>query len=416
MLLARTLPLILLAMVCGSACYTLIAIYAARRFRRNSSPGANGFTPPISVVKPLCGLDRELEANLESFFRQDYPSYEIVFAVRDETDAAVPFVRGLQEKYPTVPTRLLFVGSSRYLNAKVHAMEEILCVARHDFLVISDSDVRVSKDYLRSVVAPLADTGVGMVTCLSRGVPANTVWSLLEALGINTQFLAGVLSAWLLIGMEFSLGPTMVIRKRQMEEIGGVGVLGDYLADDFVLGELVARAGYRVVLSEMVPDHLFGGESMEDSLNHRLRWERSSRCSRPAGYLGQVFMHTVPLVIAAWAALRFLNPLGSPALHWFALSLFALSIGARALLAWEVGWRIMRDANVKKYWWLLPVQDLLSFAIWLWAFFGNEIVWRGVAFRVLKGGKLQRIEATVPDRTPVGASSGAASDPISSPK
>jgi ceramide glucosyltransferase len=416
MMLARDLPLILLAMVCGSACYTAIAIFAARRFRRNSSPPANGFTPPITVVKPLCGIDRGLEANLESFFRQDYPSYEIVFAVRDESDAAVPVVRRLQEKYRAIPARLLLVGPSRYLNAKVHAMEEILRVARHDVLVISDSDVRVSGEYLRSVVAPLADPGVGMVTCLSRGVPANTVWSLLEALGINTQFLAGVLSAWLLIGMEFSLGPTMVIRKRQVEEIGGVGVLGDYLADDFVLGELVARAGKRVVLSDMVPDHLFGGESMKDSLSHRLRWERSSRCSRPAGYLGQIFTHTIPLVIAAWAALQILNPLAGPALHWFALSLFGLTLGARALLAWEVGLRIMRDANVKKYWWLLPIQDLLSFAIWLWAFFGNEIVWRGVTFRVLKGGKLQRVKTAAPDRPSVDASREAASDPISSPK
>jgi ceramide glucosyltransferase len=294
-----------------------------------------------------------------------------------------------------VPARLLFVGPPRYLNAKVHGMEEMMKVAKHEIVVITDSDVRVAPGYLRAVVAPLADPSVGMTTCISVGVPARSVWSLLEAIAMNTQFASGILSAWLLIGMEFSLGPSMVVRRKKVEEIGGVGILGDYLADDFVLGELVAKSGSRVVLSPFVPDHLFGGETRRESLGHRIRWERSSRCSRPAGYVGQIFMHSLPLALLAWAA----APTGNP----YVTVLIGACLATRALLAWEVGWRLLRDRQLKKYWWLLPISDLLSFGIWCWALVGKEIVWRGVRFHVLKGGKLEAITAGVDGRAPVKA-------------
>jgi len=205
----------------------------------------------------------------------------------------------------------------------------------------------------------------------------------MEALGINTQFLPGVLSAWLLIGMEFALGPTMTTRKQNVSEIGGFGALGDYLADDFVLGEFIAKSGRRVVLSENIPDHLFRDESMRESLAHRLRWERSSRCSRPAGFIGQIFTHSLPLALLAWAF--------APAGNRYALGIAASCLAARALLAWQIGWGLLRDPALRKYWWLLPAEDLLSFGIWCWAFFGNEIVWRGERFRVLKGGKLSNV-------------------------
>lgn len=389
-----SLTVLWLSMVLGATCYSLIAVYATIQFRRTRPPGSYGFTPPVSVIKPLCGLDRELEPNLESFCRQNYPSYEILFSVREETDAAVPIVRRLQKNFPSVPIRLLIIGDPRYQNAKVHGLEEMMRAARHEILAISDSDVRVGREYLRSVVAPLADPKVGMATCLSRGVPANSIWSLMEALGMNTQYLPGVLSAWLLMGMQFSLGPTMVLRKQQVEEIGGFGSLGEYLADDFVLGELISRTGYRVVLSEIIPDHLFGGETRQSSLAHRLRWERSSRCSRPAGYIGQIFTHSLPLALLAWA----FAPAGSP----FVLGMIGLCLAARAVLAWQVGWVLLRDPGLRKYWWLLPVEDLLSFAIWCWAFAGNEIAWRGARFRVLRGGKLAPA-AEVEARSPVGA-------------
>ena len=370
-----------MAGVVGNIVYSCIALFGILRFQKAPPTGPEDFTPPVSILKPLYGSDRELEKSLESFFRQDYPHYEILFSLRDESDEALPVVLALQRRFPSIPSRLLTIGPPRYHNAKVHGLEEMMRAARHEILVISDSDVRVSPQYLRSVVQPLADPAVGLVTCPSRGVPGRSIWSVLEALGMNTQYIAGVFSAWFLLGMRFALGPTMVVRKPQIRELGGFQRLGDYLADDFVLGELIAKAGYRVVLSPYIPDHLVLDESMTDSLRHRLRWERSARYSRPAGYVGQVFTHSLPLALLAWAF--------APTGNLYALCLIGICCGTRAILAWAAGWRLLRDPTLRRYWWVVPVQDLLSFAIWSWAFFGREIVWRGARFQISKTGRLE---------------------------
>ncbi|MBI3896423.1 MAG: glycosyltransferase, partial [Acidobacteria bacterium] len=290
------------------------------------------------------------------------------------------------------PMRLIFTGQPRYLNAKVHALEVLAEAAEQEILVISDSDVRVAPDYLRAVVAPLVDSRVGLVTCISRGVPGRSVWSVLEALSMNLQFLPGVLAAWVLEGLKFALGPTMVLRKQQVREIGGFGCLGKYLADDFVLGQLIAEAGYRVALANHIPDHLVCNEAWRDSLRHRLRWERSSRRSRPAGYVGQIFMHSLPLALLAW--------LFAPAGSSLILPLMAACVGARVVLAWaSAGW-LLNDATFRRYWWLLPIQDFIGFGVWCWAFFGREVVWRGARFRVWKGGKLEPVNNTPKERAP----------------
>jgi ceramide glucosyltransferase len=370
----------------GSLVYCVIAIYGSSRFlqeRRRLILEAQrqSFTPPLSLLKPLHGLDRDLEENLRSFCLQDYPAFEILFAVRDSTDPALEIMRRLEKSFPLIPMRVLLLGPPRYLNAKVHALEAMAEAAAYEILVITDSDVRVAPDYLRSVVAPLSDSRVGMVTGLSRGTAGRSLWSRLEALSMNTQFIPGVLAAWVLIGIEFSLGPTMAIRKRTVEELGGFKVLGDYLADDFVLGEKVAQSGKAVALAAAVPDHLVCNESLAGSLRHRLRWERSSRQSRPAGYVGQLFMHAFPLALLTWLA--------SPDRH-LGLGLVSASLGLRWLLAWVTCRQVLRDPEYRRDWRLLPAQDLLSFAVWVWAFFGREIEWRGERFRILRGGKMQQ--------------------------
>jgi ceramide glucosyltransferase len=386
----NSLSWLFLALAAGSAAYSLIALFAVIRFlqeRGKANRGGAGrlaeHTPPVSLLKPLYGLDPELRANLETFCRQDYPTYEILFAVREESDAAVPIVRRLEKDFPHVPMHLLITGSPPCPNAKVHALERMEKAAAHEILVINDSGVRVAPDYLRRVVRPFADPATGMVTCIARSLPARGFWSVLEALGINTQFNPGVLTAWLLLGMQFSIGKTMAIRKQTVQLLGGFGTLGRYLADDFVLGERVAATGSTVVLSEMIPDNLLADAGMRAALAHRLRWERSSRHSRPAGYLGQVFLHNLPLAFLAWAF--------SPAGNLLASSLIAACIATRFLLAWACAGLLLRDPTFRKFWWLLPVQDLVSFGVWLWAFFGREIVWRGARFEVQEGGTLRRI-------------------------
>jgi ceramide glucosyltransferase len=223
---------LLAAATIGSLAYCAFALYGAARFLRERRRGAletalQSFTPPVSLLKPLHGLDRELEENLLSFCLQDYPSFEILFSVRDSNDPAVEVVRRLEKSYPLIPMRLLVLGEPRYLNAKVHGLEAMAEAAAHELLVITDSDVRVSPDYLRRVVAPLSDPNIGMATCISRGAAGHTLWSRLESLSMNTHFIPGILTAWVLIGIKFSLGPTMVIRKRTVDELGGFKILGD---------------------------------------------------------------------------------------------------------------------------------------------------------------------------------------------
>jgi ceramide glucosyltransferase len=380
---------ILLAVVAGSTAYSCIALVAVRQFwrmrrRMRGEVRSASHAPPVSILKPLYGPDRELRENLESFCRQDYPAYEILFSVREESDVAVPVVRQLERDFPRVPMRLLFTGQPPYPNAKVHALEVLMEAASHELLVINDSGVRVEPKYLQSVVRPFAEPATGLVTCIARSMPARGFWSLLEALGINTQFNPGVLTAWLLLGMQFSIGKTMAIRKQLVRQLGGFGSLGKYLADDFVLGERVMQAGHTVVLSEAVPDNLLADAGMRGSLAHRLRWERSSRRSRPAGYLGQIFLHNLPLAALAWAC--------APAESLFASALIAACIGTRVLLAWACAGGLLRDPMFRGYAWLLPVQDFVSFGVWLWAFFGREIVWRGHRFRVGRGGVLKPVD------------------------
>lgn len=379
---------LLAAATIGSLVYCSIALYGVARFLRERwrwvlESALQSFTPPLSLLKPLHGLDRELEENLRSFCLQDYPIFEILFSVREANDPAVAVVRRLEKSFPLIPMRLFVLGEPRYLNAKVHGLEAMAEAAAHELVVITDSDVRVSPDYLRSVVAPLTDPKVGMVTCISRGVTGRSLWSHLEALSMNTHFVPGILTAWVLIGIEFSLGATMVVRESAVRRIGGMGILGDYLADDFVLGEKIAQSGKSVALAGVVPDHLVCNESLAASLRHRLRWERSSRRSRPAGYVGQLFMHTFPLALLTWAA--------APSGSLFALTLVLGTLSMRWLLAWVTCRGVLHDRDYGRHWWLLPIQDLLSFAIWCWAFFGREIEWRGARFRVLRGGKLERV-------------------------
>ena len=256
--------------------------------------------------------------------------------------------------------------------------------ASHEILVINDSSIRVEPDYLRRIVRPLADPSVGLVTCVTRAVPSDSLGSRLEALHINTQYLGGILSAWVVLGMEFALGNTMVTRKEQVRRIGGLGRLGSFLADDFVLGERIARAGYRVILSDAIPEKFLASPSGWENLTHWLRCERSSCYSRPAGYVGQIFMHSTPLALLAWVI--------APPGNLLAQVLIAAGLASRGALAWACAGLLLRDTAFRRDWWLLPLQDLMSFAIWCCAFFGREIVWRGARFRVRKGGLLEPVK------------------------
>lgn len=373
----------ILAGALGGSVYYLLAIVAARKLRNSAEASLPepGTLPAISLLKPLRGADPGLEQHLESFFLQDYPSFEMLFAVRQPVDPAVAVVERLAARYPNVKTQLILTGEPLFANAKVFSMEKMAEAADGEILVITDSDTSVSADYLKDMADRFASPETGAVTNLYRGVSGADLWSRLEALGMSTEFMAGVVVANHLEGMKFTLGPSMAIRRECLEKIGGFAAMADYLADDFVLGNWAAEAGYQVGLSTHVINHHATALGFVSSFKHRLRWNRSSRFSRPAGYFGQGFTYGL-----AWAIL-----LSLLAANWWSGALLLMVLMARIWLAFELAVKLLGDRDSLRNFWLIPLQDLLSLATWLGGFVGREIIWRNERYRLLEGGRFEPV-------------------------
>ena len=352
--------------------YYLAALYAALRFRA-PQPAAAGPAPPVSLLKPVSGCDREFYSCIRSFAAQDYPEFELLFAVRDPADPAISEVRRLAAEFPNRRIEVFLTDRDYGPNAKVNSMEALRREARHEILLVSDADIRVEPGYLQRVSAPLADPAVTMVTCPYRGAPAAGLGSILEALWISTDFQPSVLVARLL-GIEAALGATMVFRRADLDRIGGFAPLAAYLADDYQLGHALAG---RIMLSDCPVETVLSGGSWAAAWRHRLRWGRTLRVCRPAGYAGVLITFAIPLALLTWAV--------APASWPLALAAVAL----RFLVGWLVARRILRDAAFGRYWPLLPVADCVSFAIWLTSLFGRTVVWRGTRFRLRGDGRLE---------------------------
>ena len=366
----------LLGLVAGSVVYCVLTVIAAENYLAARPADPDNF-PPMSVLKPLAGVDLDLDRNLRSFFEQKYPQFELLFAVRSADDPAIPVVEGLREQFPGIPSRLIVTGEPPYPNAKVFSLERMVAAARYDVLVMADSDVQAPPDLLATFAAELQDPKTGLLTCPYRAVPGPSFWSKLEAIGLNTEFLGGVLVARLLDGMHFALGPTIAARRQTLADIGGFHVLKDYLAEDFVMGKLAAELGWRVILSSCVIEHHIGSQPFGPNVRHRLRWNRSTRRSRPLGYIGQVFTNPLPLAVLFCLA----EPVWWP--------VFLVTAVFRAVAARATASRILQDRLTGEQWWLVPVQDAASFVFWLAAFFGNTILWRGRKYRLQRDGRFQ---------------------------
>jgi ceramide glucosyltransferase len=376
-LLIHAFVALLVLLLAGSWVYCVLTSVAARRYLAVSLPPLKAI-PPISVLKPLCGQDDHLEENLRSFFIQDYPNYEILFAVDGLDDPAVAIVNKIRREFPQSPrVHLIETGNPTVPNRKAHSLGRLIPLAQHSILVMSDSDVYVPPDLLRRVAAEFQDSAVGVVTCPYRAVPGRGFWSRLEAIGMNTEFLAGVLVAWLVGEMNFALGPTLAARREVIEAMGGFADLGLYLAEDFEIGNRAPRLGYQVVLSSCVIEHRIGNQTLKENLQHRLRWARSTRRSRPIGYWGQIFTNPLPLALLLWVAVPRLWPVA------------AVTVLFRALAAWSTAGWVLHDSLTRDRWWLIPLQDLISAWVWLLGFFGNTIDWRGRRYKLLRDGRFQ---------------------------
>jgi ceramide glucosyltransferase len=360
-------------------CYS---IYSAHDLFSQRGKVDEEFVPPISILKPLRGVDSFAYENLASFCRQDYPAFQIIFGTLDPDDPAIEVARQIQKDFPDIDIRIITNGRQIGPNLKVSNLANMQAQATHPLLLISDSDIRVGPDYLRKVVRPLLDSSVGVVTCLYRSVAPG--WpAAIEGLGISTEFHAGVLTARKLEGMRFALGATILIRRKALDAIGGFAAVADYLGDDFLLGNLPVRAGYSVVLSEYVVDHVLDTASLGDLLLHQTRWARSTRASRPWGYVGLIFTHGTA------TSLLFLLATGGMALGWW---VFGLTLCTRMAMAWTVGVKYLKDPVATRLLWLVPIRDVMSFLFWICSFVGNTIEWRGRRFKLAEGGRLVSIE------------------------
>jgi ceramide glucosyltransferase len=358
-----------------------------RRAAEDHLQARPGFTPPLSLLKPVHGAEPDLDAHLASFFEQDYPEYEILFCARTDDDAGLEIARRVAARYPRIPVKFFSTGDPAYINAKVRSMELMESAAAHDILVISDSDVRVTPNYLRAVALPFADPKIGGMCCPYRGIAAGGgLWARLEAVGMSVEMTAGVLVARMMEGMQFTLGPTMAFRRETIRRMGGFKVTADYCADDFVLGNETFKLGQAVVLSHHAIDHIVINLSLLSSLKHQVRWMKSTRFSRPKGHFGTALTFSVPFGLLGWAVAAAIGH------AWWGLGLFAWCIASRLALSIAVGGVVVRDRSWFNLLVLYPLRDLMGFGFWAASYMGSRILWRGRIFQLLPGGKMKAAE------------------------
>ncbi len=362
--------------------FGLASFLSDRRKKLKQTPLPESDLPPVSILKPLKGADPEIWENFCSHCEQDYPQFQLIFGVSDPADPAIEVVRKIQAKYPNLPIELIVCDRVLGTNIKVSNLVHMLPAARHELLLINDSDIRVPSDYLRKVITPLRDASVGLVTCLYRGVAGPTLGSRLEVLGIGTDFVPGVLSArFLENGLRFGLGSTLAFRRRDLEAIGGFEPLLDYLADDYELGRRIASTGKKVELSTATVTTFLPAYTLRQFFRHQLRWSRTIRDARLWGYAGLLFTFGLP-----WALVTLLAARGAA----WAWALFALTLAARLTIGFVAAVVVLHDRQIVRDVVLLPLRDLIAPLVWAAGFVGNRIHWRGEVFD-LKDGRLSRI-------------------------
>ncbi len=363
---------------------------ANRQKREASATGANDL-PGVSILKPLHGIEVQLERNLESFFLQDYPGeFEIIFAVDRADDAALSIAEKVRANYPNISSRILVTGEPVWPNPPAHAFARMAEIARHDLLVTSDSDVEVDTKYLSEIAPAFRESVAGMLTCVYRGLSRGSIWSALDASGMSVEMTAGVLVANLLEGMKFGLGPTIAVRRRALDAIGGFKALGHYFSNDFVIGNMIAAQGFRVVLSRHIISHIVPPMNFRKMWQRQVRWATGTKYSRPKGHFGTVFVFAMPYgVLGLLAGLLLRHPA-------LGMDLFCASLLNRVIEGYLVGWGVARDQECLNKPWLYPLRDLLGFAVWVASYLSRNMRWRDGRFELVEGGLIR-----TRDRVPV---------------
>jgi ceramide glucosyltransferase len=372
----------------GGCGFYLLAIWSARSFVRASRKPLPDFSPAVSVLKPVKGLDPDMYASFASHCEQDYAGeYELLFAAATYDDPAVAAIEELQRNFPAQNIRLILCPETLGTNGKVSSLVQALPHARYDHILINDSDILVSRKYLRNIMAGFAtpastDAPVGMVTALYRGKAHGTLGSRLESLGISIDFAPKVLTAMLLEGgLGFGLGSTLAVTRQALSAAGGLLPLADFVADDYQLGVAIAAKGYKIVLSREVVETSVPAYRFREFLAHQIRWARTVRDARPSGYFGSLFSFGL-----AWAILNLVASGASIE----SLALLSVTLACRVAVALLVGVEVVGDRQVLRSLWLLPIRDLVALALWAWSYAGNTVEWRGQKFAI-EGGRITRI-------------------------
>ena len=355
----------------AAAAYYLLAVVAALRWRKKPADTLTP-TPPISLLKPMRGSDPRLYRALRSHAVQDYPEFEMLFGISDPRDPALQDIERLQREFPSLSIRVVPVKPDAP-NPKVMVLAELAQLARYPVLVVNDDDIEVEPGYFRAAVAPLSDPKIGLVTCLYRA-HADSWAARAEALGIATEFVPSVMVARLVGVVEFALGATMAMRAETLTAIGGFEPLAAYLADDYQLGRRVTEAGFLVAFVPAIVETGLGAVSWKQAWRHQLRWARTIRVSRPAGYYGSLVTHATVWALVAFAAGQ----------SWAGAAAMAL----RLLAGWIAGAVVLNDSQVRRWFWLMPLRDLFGFAVWLGGCFGRTVYWRGRKLHLAADGRI----------------------------
>jgi ceramide glucosyltransferase len=367
----------------------------ARAYQLAAAKTPESSLPAVTIFKPVHGMEAQLEENLESFFQQDYPEFEIILGARDANDAGLQLADKIRKRYPRIKSRIVVSGPPAWPNAKVFSLSKMIPCSTNDYFVTSDSDVRVSRNFLRDVIPALLDPKIGLVTCPYRGVTAGDFWSTLEALGMSVEMPSGVVVAEMLEGIRFALGPAVAFRRDALETIGGIAATADYYSDDFVLGNLVWAAGYKVIFSHNIVQHVLTPRPLKRTLGDQLRWMKSTRFSRPMGHLGTSLTYAMPFGVLGLIA-------GSALGHWeLGIALFAAAFANRVVQSIAVGWGTIGDRRALYLSWLYPVRDLLGFFVWMGSYSSRTFFWRGETYKFSKGGRI--IPQNRPAETAVGS-------------
>jgi ceramide glucosyltransferase len=373
---------LLIVLILAANIYYLLCIISAYQFFQKKSEPLSSETPAVTILIPLSGADFEAYENYASFCKQDYPLYQIVFGVQEESDPAVQIVHQITKDFPDCDISLSISSTTIGLNLKVSNLQNMVAFAKYDILAVVDSDIRVGEEYLRNIVSELSKERVGLVTCLYRGIRAGNLAAKLEAIGITSEFASGVLVARLLEGIKFALGATLATKREVLDRIGGFPALADYLADDFMLGNLISDAGFEVRLSPYVVKTVLASPSFWSMVKHQVRWARGTRICRPKSYLGLLFTYGTPLALLNLVFPGHLLP------GWILLGFTLLM---RLFASWTVGVRGLKDPIPKKYFWLVPAREILSLGIWCWSLVGKTVEWRGQILELMKDGKIRTI-------------------------